>query len=64
METFSIVRRSDEHRWGEYRTKHVILEIYKAMAQAIAGGSCYETVLDPPPADQRVAHSRRSDSSR
>ena len=31
METFPIVKRKDETRYGEYRTKRVILEIYDAM---------------------------------
>jgi hypothetical protein len=41
---------------GEYRTKRVILEIYDAMAEAVRTGTPYETRLDPPPADPRVAH--------
>lgn len=28
LETFPIVRRKDEARWGEYRTKRMILEKY------------------------------------
>jgi hypothetical protein len=31
MNTFPIVRRKDEARYGEYRTKRVILEIYDQM---------------------------------
>ena len=34
MDTFPIVKRKDEEKWGEYRTKRVILEIYDAMAEA------------------------------
>jgi hypothetical protein len=56
METFPIVKRRDEAAHGEYRTKRVILEVYDAMQQAIESGSAYETRLDPPPADPRVAH--------
>jgi hypothetical protein len=41
---------------GEYRTKRVILEMYDEMAAAMAGGPPYQTRLDPPPADPRVAH--------
>jgi hypothetical protein len=56
MDTFPIVRRKDEAVYGEYRTKHLILERYDALAEAAANGTEYQTVLDPPPADPRVAH--------
>jgi hypothetical protein len=55
METFPIVKRQDEERYGDYRTKAVILENYRAMDDAIASGTSYETRLDPPPADPRLA---------
>jgi hypothetical protein len=54
--TFPKIRNKDEQRFGEYRTKRVILEIYDAMAQAERTGVLYQTRLDPPPADPRVAH--------
>jgi hypothetical protein len=56
MDTFPIVRRNDEKAHGEYRTKRVILEIYDALAEATRTGKPYQTRLDPPPADPRVAH--------
>ena len=56
METFPIVKRKDEEKWGEYRTKRVILEIYDAMADAMHTGIPYQTLLSPPPADPSVAH--------
>ena len=56
METFPIVKRRDEQAHGEYRTKRVILEVYHAMAEAMRTGESYQTLLDPPPADPRVAH--------
>lgn len=56
METFPIVKRRDVSAHGEYRTKRVILEIYDAMQQAMDTGEPYQTRLDPPPADPRVAH--------
>jgi hypothetical protein len=61
MDTFPIVRRKDEGVHGEYRTKRLILERYDALAECIARGTEYQTVLDPPPADPRLAH---PDSSR
>ncbi|MDC3958543.1 N-6 DNA methylase [Polyangium jinanense] len=56
LETFPIVRRNDEKEHGEYRTKRVILEIYDALAEVTRTGKPYQTRLDPPPADPRVAH--------
>jgi len=56
METFPIVKRRDEETYAEYRTKRMILRIYDAMAEAIQTGRPYQTLLDPPPADPRVAH--------
>jgi len=49
LDTFPIARRKDEAAFGEYRTKRLILEIYGAMADAMATGSSYQTLLDPPP---------------
>jgi hypothetical protein len=56
METFPIVKRRDEAKYGDYRTKRVILEIYDKMRIAMETGVAYKTRLDPPPADVRVAH--------
>ena len=47
---------------GEYRTKRLILEIYDELAQAIETGEPYQTRLDPPPADPRVAHPPRAEA--
>lgn len=49
MDTFPIVRCKDEERFGEYRTKRVILEIYDAMTEAICTGQPYRTRLNPQP---------------
>ncbi len=56
MDTFPIVRRKDETAHGEYRTKRLILERYDALAECIACGTEYQTVLDPPPAHPSLAH--------
>lgn len=61
METFPIVKRKDQQKYGEYRTKRVILEIYDEMAEAMRSGAPYQTRLDPPPADPRVAHPARGE---
>lgn len=59
MDTFPIVRRKDRQRYGDYRTKLLILEIYDAMQSAAAMGTSYRTVLDPPPGDRRCCHQGR-----
>ncbi len=50
------MKRKDEHNYGGYRTKRVILEIYDEMQRAMEMGKPYKTRLDPPPADPSVAH--------
>lgn len=57
--TFDVLERADIRHHGEYRTRRVILEVYDAMAEAIRTGVPYQTRLDPPPADPRVAHPPR-----
>ena len=53
----------DEQHQGEYRAKRLILEIYDAMQKAIDTGQPYQTLLDSPPADPRVAHKPREVTS-
>ena len=48
-----------EAKFGEYRTKRVILEIYDAMRRAMDISEPYPTRLDPPPADPRCCHPTR-----
>ena len=49
MGTFPVVKERDEKRFGEYRTKRLILEAYDAMAQAIETGEPFVSSLAPPP---------------
>lgn len=49
LESFWTVRDRDHVRYGEYRTKRLILEIYDAMRHAIETGVPYQTILNPPP---------------
>lgn len=53
MDTFAIVKRKDEERFGRDRTKELILEIFDRMQMAINSGKPYTTILDPPPGDLR-----------
>jgi hypothetical protein len=59
MEALPVIKRKDEEKYGEYRTKLVIMEIYDAMADAIRTGVPHKTCLDPPPADPRCCHPPR-----
>ncbi|MDO9530030.1 MAG: N-6 DNA methylase [Syntrophales bacterium] len=56
LDSYRILRDKDEDRFGEYRTKRLILEIYDDLAEAIRIGKPYQTRIDPLPADPRVAH--------
>jgi hypothetical protein len=49
LDTFPIVKRKDEARFGEYRTKRLILDVYDRMAEAMVTDEPYRTILDPPP---------------
>jgi len=60
LETFPIVRRKDEAKHGDYRTRFAILDIYDRMQRAIDTGVPYPTAIDPPPGDPRVAHPAES----
>jgi hypothetical protein len=39
LDTFPIVRRKDEARYGEYRTKRMVLEAYENLAPALRSGA-------------------------
>jgi hypothetical protein len=59
LETFPIVKKKDEARYQEYRTKRMILEIYDKLAEAIKSGKPYQSCLNPPPADASCGHPER-----
>jgi hypothetical protein len=64
VDTFPIVRKKDEQRFGSYRTKEMILEIYDAMAEASRTGQECVSLLDPPPGDPRIcAHQNNVSTS-
>ena len=50
------MKRKDEHKYGDYRTKQVILEVYDEMQHAMESGEPYRTRLEQLPADPLVAH--------
>ncbi|TDB73394.1 Eco57I restriction-modification methylase domain-containing protein [Micromonospora sp. KC723] len=56
METFPIVKRKDEAKYGQYRTKELLLAEYDRMAAAgvsltnpLVDGESYTSTLTPPP---------------
>ncbi len=54
--TFPIVERRENERYGEFRTKHLVLARYDATSEAQRIGKTRQTPLDSPPADPRAAH--------
>ena len=48
LDTFAVLRRSEERQHGEYRTKRGVLETYDALAAAGAKGIQYHSPLEPP----------------
>lgn len=55
METFPIVRRSNEKTHGRRRTADLTLEIYDSMAKVGWTGNGCQTRCNPRPADPRAA---------
>jgi hypothetical protein len=52
-------KSKDEQKYGEYRTKRVTLQCYDAIAEAMETNPPYQTILDQPPADPRIADPAR-----
>jgi hypothetical protein len=63
MDTFPIVQRKDVQKYGDYRTKLQILEVYDRMAEAVKTGGPYQTPLEPPPGDPRRCHAARAEKT-
>ncbi len=49
LDSFPVLRRSEERTLGEYRTKRLILEIYEEMEDAIRSAEPYKSRLNPRP---------------
>jgi hypothetical protein len=64
LDTFPIVKRKDEEKFGTYRTKDRILEIYDALAEAQRTSRAYLSQLNPAPASIGAAHPPRYDRPR
>ena len=48
LDTFPVLKQSEERVHGEYRTKRVVLETYDALESAASKGIPYESPLGPP----------------
>ena len=46
LDTFEVLRRNEARRWGEFRTKRLVLETYDGLAAAMASGRSYQTPLE------------------
>jgi hypothetical protein len=56
LDTFPIVKRKDEEKFGAYRTKDRILELYDALAECQRTGQAFVSPLNPVPASMAAAH--------
>jgi AraC-like DNA-binding protein len=56
METFPIVKRKDERRYGSYRTKELIIDIFNRMQLALEHSEAYISILDPFLGDIKCSH--------
>ena len=48
LDTFPVLKRSEEREHGEYRTKRIVLETYDTLAAAAATGMPYDSPLGSP----------------
>ena len=48
LDTFPVLEQSEIQEYGRYRTKHLVLETYDALASATEKGIPYESPLGPP----------------
>jgi hypothetical protein len=56
MDTFPIVKRKDEEKFGTYRTKDTILALYDALAESQRTGRPFVSPLNPPPGPPTDEH--------
>ena len=56
MDSLDKLASREVREFGEYRSRKEVPVVMSAMAEAVRTGKAYQTRLDPPPADPRVAH--------
>ena len=61
-ETFRVLKEKEIKKYGEYRTRRLVLEAWDRMQDAIDNGTEYVPMVDPPPAHPSMAHPMRDGS--
>jgi hypothetical protein len=56
LDTFPIVKRKDEEKFGTYRTNETILNIYDSLAESQRTGRPYVSPLNSPPVPPTDEH--------
>jgi len=56
LDSFPVLKKNEESKLGEFRTKRLVLAMYDAMAEAQRTATAFASPLTPPPADPRAAH--------
>jgi len=55
-ETFRVLKEKEIRKYGEYRTRRLVLEAWERMQESIDTGMEYVPMVDPPPAHPSMAH--------
>ena len=61
-ETFRVLKQKEIKKFGEYRTRRLVLQAWDHMQEVIDNGMEYVPMVDPPPAHPSVAHPMRDGS--
>jgi SOS-response transcriptional repressor LexA len=56
FDSFPVLKKNEESKLGEFRTKRLVLAMYDAMAEAQLTATAFASPLAIPPADPRAAH--------
>ena len=56
LDSFPVLKKNEESKLGEFRTKRLVLAMYDAMAEAQRTATAFASPLVIPPADPRAAH--------
>jgi hypothetical protein len=56
LDSFPVLKKNEESKLGEFRTKRLVLAVYDAMAEAQRTATAFASPLAIPPADPRAAH--------
>jgi hypothetical protein len=61
-ETFRVLKNKENKKYGEYRTRRLVLEAWERLSAVNFDVDTYVPMTNPPPADPRVAHPNRDGS--